>query len=167
MIREWLKKLKAGSAPGPRTARDNGRGKIPDQVEVLKACYYELRRLGEQIQAHAERAPYPHIAERLKKVAAEKLQSANILKDKIQSYGGTLADAKPEPKWGKNHWERTVRDLEDQRALEANFLERALDLADAAPELSELLRTIAAEQAHHKDILSDLVCKADPQAYQS
>ena len=164
MIRELWKKLQA--IVRLASAR-NGKPDALDPVEVLSIDYQNLRRLAEQIGAHAERAPYPHVAQRLRQIASEKQKTATLLKEKILGLGYDLEESQPIIKSGKNHWERMVQDLEDQKNLETSVLERAVRLADEAPEISALLRKVVAAQLPHKEILLDLVARADPQADQS
>jgi len=139
---------------------------VHDPVEILKVDYHDQLRLAGQIQAHAEKAPYPHVAQRLRQIAREKRQHADLLKEKILSLGGRLDEPSLELRPGKNHWQRMTRDLEDQRELETRFREQATRWLEAAPEISELLEGIAAAEALHKETLLDLIARADPQAEQ-
>lgn len=164
MIRGFCDKLLGILRPTPGR---NGKSRLVGSVNVLTAGYYDLRRLAEQIRSHADRAPYPHVAVRLRQIAQEKEKAIGALKDKLLSLGAPVGEAATEPKSGKNHWERMVRDLEDQKGLEAFFLEHAARVADEAPEIAAFLNKIVAEQLPHKEILLDLVARADPQAEQS
>jgi len=164
MIRELWKRLQAILRP---VSASNGKPKVFEPVEILRRDYHDLQRLAEQIGAHAERAPYPHVAQRLRQIAFEKQKNAAILKEKILSLGHESEGPQPIIKSGKNHWDRMVQDLEDQKTLENSFLEQAVRLADEVPEISDLLRRVVAAQLPHKEILLDLVARADPQATQS
>lgn len=164
MIVDVLKKLRATLKPA---SVENGGPKDLDPIEILRLSYHDLSRLAQQIDNHAQRAPYPHTAERLRRIAAEKRQRAMSLKEQVLSLGGKLEEPDLDLKSGKNHWERMVRDLEDQRALETSFLDRAFRLAEEKPHISELLKRIVDEHVSHKEILLDLVTRADPQADQS
>lgn len=148
-------------------AAKNGKAKALPAIEVLTAGYNDLRRLTEQIKVHAERAPYPHVTARLRQMASEKERLAAALREKILGMGGALKEPVTALKSGKNHWERMVQDLEDQKSLEAFLLEQATLLADESPEIGDLLSRIAADQSPHREILLDLIARADPQAEQS
>jgi hypothetical protein len=150
----------------PATAK-NGKAKVLPPVEALTTGYNDLWRLTEQIKVHAERAPYPHVAARLRQMAAEKERLTAALREKILGMGGVLKEPRAALKPGKNHWERMVQDLEDQKSLEAFLLEHATLLADEAPEVGDLLSRVAADQSPHREILLDLIARADPQAEQS
>ena len=161
MIRELWQKL---SGIFRHASGENGKSKILDPAEILRTDYHDLRRLAEQLGSHAERAPYPHVAERLRQIASEKRKSTSILKEKLLSLESEVEESPLDLKSGKNHWERMVQDLADQKALENSFLEQAVRLADEAPEISDLLRKVVAAQLPHKEALLDLVARADPQA---
>jgi len=164
VIVELLKKMRAIFKPA---SRENGKPDLLDPVQALRAGYHDLCRLAEQIQSHAERAPYPHVANRLRQIASEKRISAGILREKILNLGAAPEEPKLNLKSGKNHWERMVQDLDDQKALETDLSERAFRLAEQAPEISDFLRAVVAAQLPHKEALLDLIARADPQADQS
>jgi len=145
----------------------NGETRSVGPAEALRESYRQTSNLAEQINLHAEKAPYPHVAERLRQIAGEKRSNANRLREKILGLGGRLEEAPGDTKSAKNHWERMVRDLSDQKALENSLLERAALLVEQAPELAELLRDIVAAQRPHKETLLDLIARADPQAEQT
>jgi hypothetical protein len=161
---ELLKRIQARLR---RAAATNGNPEGLDPIGILKASFQDLRTLAEQINGHAERAPYPHIGQRLRQIAVEKRLTANLLRDKILHLGGRLEELPLDLKSGKNHWERMVQDLRDQKALENSLLEQTTLLAEAAPEICDLLREIAAAQLPHREALLDLIARADPQAEQS
>ncbi len=142
----------------------NGDPNIKDPEEALRISYRHLLRLADQIQAHAEQAPYPQVAARLREIALQKRDCANLLREKIGVPSEESMKSRLEIKSGKNHWERMVRDWEDQKALETKLLDEALLLASDAPEAGDLLRKVASAQAPHKQMLLDLVARADPQA---
>lgn len=100
----------------------------------------------------------------LRTIAEEKRSSAGLLKNEIVRLGGKPAEPGKEIKSGNNHWERINRDLEDESELENQLLKHAAVLAEEAPETSELLKRIVAEQAPHRTSLLNIVARADPQA---
>jgi hypothetical protein len=164
VILDLVKKLRAILRPA---SVRNGKPELLSPIGILRANYYDLLRLAEQIHAHAERAPYPHVGQRLRQIALEKRKAVDTLREKILSLRGVLEEPQLDLKSGKNHWKRMVRDLEDQKALETRFLEHAARLAEEAPEISDLLKEIVAAQVSHKETLLDLVARADPQADQT
>jgi len=161
VLRENLKALFRLKTQGDRTSSTH------DPVEILQLSYRDLLRLARQIDVHADQAPYPHVAQLLRRMASEKRQRAETLKEKILSLGGDTGDGDPEIRLGKNHWERVSIDIEDQRLLERQFLERASLLAEKAPEVSSLLQQIVTAELPHREIFLDLLARADPQADQA
>ena len=151
---------------GP-TSVQNGKSKALDPIQILEESYRDLCSLTRQLDSHAERAPYPHVARRLRQMAEEAGSSANLLRDKILSSGKRIEEIPGGVKSGKNHWERMAQDLSDEREIETRFLERAALVDEAAPEAAELLRQIAASRRPHIDALLDLIVRADPQAEQT
>ena len=145
----------------------NGKSKSADPVDILIESYRDLCSLAAQISRHAEKAPYPHMARLLRRLAQEKQSSADLLRDKLLGAGTRLEEMAFEIKSGKNHWERMAQDLNDHRALETRLLERATLIGEQAPETAEFLRRIAAAQRPHMEALLDLIARADPQADQT
>jgi hypothetical protein len=145
----------------------DGKPKPDDPVDILIESYRDLRGLAEQISRHAEKAPYPHMAQVLWRLAQEKQSSADLLREKLLGAGRRLEEPAFALKTGKNHWERMTQDLNDHRAIETRLLERALLIDEQAPETAELLRRIATAQRPHTDALLDLIARADPQAEQT
>jgi hypothetical protein len=98
---------------GLETSENNGT--VRDPAEALKRVYRAQLRLAEQIKTHAQGAPYPHVAESLRRVADEKLLSCETLKQTLMKLG-SYVEAKPTLtiKAGRNHWERMAQDVNDQ-----------------------------------------------------
>ncbi len=136
-------------------------------VEALTTIYSSLIQLAGQIEAHADSAPYPHVASRLRQIAREKENNAATLKQRIQRLGGWVGEASPMPISGKNHWQRLMKDLDRQRELEYLLSIHEPRLITESPELAETLRQLRAGEATHRRALMQLVAVADPQASQT
>jgi hypothetical protein len=160
---EFLKRLCSLS----RCGRQNGEAERSDPIDVVKRSYRRLCALARQLDDHAEKAPYPQFAARLRQMAAEKRASAGRLRERIVRLGAAVDEPSREVRSARNHWERVVQDLQDQKALETDFFDQATLLGDERPELAELLSEVAASQHPHTDTLLDLVARADPQANQT
>lgn len=145
----------------------NGRSESDDPVDVLKDSYRDLTRLAAQVSNHAARAPYPGVAERLRRIAEEKHAGAELIRAKLVAAHQTLDEAALEINSGANHWERMAQDLSDHSALETRLLERAARIEEKSPEYAELLRGIAQSQSHHVRAFMDMIARADPQAQQT
>jgi hypothetical protein len=138
-----------------------------EPIEALTSAYNQLVQLASQIDSHADAAPYPHVAKRLRSIAAEKRESAEQLKKAIQSRRGWVPEPAKSVAAGKNHWERIGRDLSDQRAFE-NFLAWSEPRLSAAyPELTDFLLKLKNREVAHREALAELLALADPQATQT
>lgn len=163
MLQQLIKKARERIGFGlPR----DGRPGPADPILRLTKYYGELLRLEQQIESHAERAPYPHVAEKLRRIAREKRELASTMRGKIPALEKYAGEPPSTIKSGKNHWERMVQDLEDQKALDEGLTGPGETLAGHDPELSRVLLDIVAAQASHKDDFRDLIARSDPQAYQ-
>ncbi len=147
--------------------KGNGDRELIDVVDILIKHCQNLIRLAKQITAHAERAPYPHVAQHLRQISLEQQNSANALKEKILYLGGNPQEANLELRTGKNHWARILQDIKDQKELENQLSADASRLALKSPEITDLLRQIVSGEVSHRETLQDLVARADPQANQS
>lgn len=136
-------------------------------MKMLDDLHRELSNLAMQIAAHAERAPYPHVATRLREIAAEKRAAAGFLREQLPLSGRATGQGSFAAKAARNHWERMAQDLNDHRVLETRLIENAARLDEAAPETADLLRRIAASQRHQAKIFLDFIARADPQAHQT
>jgi len=158
------KKLEALLLP-ERSADDGTRQLEP--VAVLQLVHQRILQLASQIESHAELAPYPQVAERLRKIADEKRDSANRLKEIIENLHGSIREGSQLPTTGKNHWQRLNRDLEDQRALEDLLSRYEFTLTRQVPGVATFLRQFERMHEAHTRSLTQLIAVADPQANQT
>jgi len=135
-------------------------------VDSLLGAYELISKLASQIESHAGRAPYPHVAQQLRRIAAEKHDSARRIKSMIEDLGEQMEPIASEPAPGKNHWERLNVDLQNQRMLD-NFLLGLDSNAGEIPQLAEILQELKIDQKSHRRSLSNLLALADPQANQT
>jgi len=143
----------------------NGHSESDDPVDILQDSYRDLSRLAAQISNHAARAPYPGVVERLRRIAAEKQASADLIRPRLLAAHRTLDEATLDINSAGNHWERMGLDLSAHSALETRLLERAARLEEKSPDLAELLRQIVRSNNHHVRAFMDLIARADPQAH--
>jgi hypothetical protein len=146
-------------------AKTNGMPRDP--AIALKKVHLAQLRLATQIKAHAELAPYPHVAQQLDHISTEKLKACEALREvlsKLEIYIGH--EAPDEIYSGGNHWERISRDVHDQSALEQTLRELTGLLFHEAPEVSEFLSRMLVSERAHRGVLTGLLMRADPQAHQ-
>lgn len=143
---------------------NNSRTETP--IEGLALAHELLLKLANQIELHAAGAPYPHIAQTLRRIATQKYDSAKKLKTVIESLGEKPKFPNGDPRPGTNHWERLNLDLQDQIALD-DFLFTLELKAGETPEIPQIVQDLRISQKSHRQILSDLIAIADPQATQT
>ena len=144
-----------------------GRRRHNDVRTALAGDYAELLRLAGQIRAHGALAPYAYVRDQLSQMAQGKEERAALLRAKVAPLGDIGADQAAEPYVGRNHWERMVRDLEEQRDLEDQLVSDLIFAEEKSPEIGELLREIIAGERADREVLAEMLAKADPQATQS
>ena len=140
--------------------------RIETPIESLALAHELLLKLANQIEVHAAGAPYPHIAQTLRRIATQKYDSAKKLQTIIESFGEKPESPRGEPRPGRNHWERLNLDLQDQIALD-DFLFTLELKAGETPEIPQVVQDLRISQKSHRQILSDLIAIADPQATQT
>lgn len=165
MIRFLLKKLQNLLLPERNT--DN-LGRTMTTADLLASLYERISQLAEQLEAHAGQAPYPQVTDRLRAIAQEKRSIADLLKQFGGNARGSSRGAlNRSPVTGKNHWERLIRDLEEQRALDDFLIRHQATLVQAVPGTADLLDRIKTTHEAHRRALLKMVAVADPQAHQS
>jgi hypothetical protein len=135
-------------------------------AEALVHAHRLISQLADQIDAHAARAPYPHVARQLGQIATEKRDAANWLRIRIENMGERPGPALADLKLAHNHWQELNLDLKDQIALE-DFLLRQEPMMRGATGVAETLEKLRELQKPHRRILTTLIGFADPQANQS
>ena len=106
------------------------------------------------------------MAERLRRIANEKWNSGNRLKQIIEKLHGSIPEQLQFSGTGKNHWQRLIRDLEDQKELD-DLLSRYESLDRQLPEITDFLQGLKTMDDSHRQSLTQLIAVADPQAAQT
>jgi rubrerythrin len=136
-------------------------------MDVLRLIHQRVSQLAQQIESHAELAPYPQVAERLRRIASEKRDSGNRLKQIIEKLHGAVTEGSQPSTTGKNHWQRLIRDLEDQKALDDLLSRYEFIVTRQVPELADFLQELKTIHETHRRSLTQLTAVADPQASQT
>jgi hypothetical protein len=164
MLRYLFKKLGKLLLP-ERGSGDGARSMEP--VDVLLLLYQRISRLAEQIESHADFAPYPQVTERLCRIAAEKHDISNRLKEIIENLHGSIREPLQPQATGKNHWQRLIRDLEEQEAIDDLLSRYEFTLIRQVPGITDFLQDLRSIHERHRKFLVQLIAMADPQANQT
>lgn len=134
-------------------------------ADGLEAAHDEILRLARQIEYHAELAPYPFMAERLKRISGEEERSARLLGDRLMALGRQpLAASSGAIRTGRNSWERLIQDTDDYRALLRRLSQLWVRWDDESAEDAAVIRSVLDASARNRDALNDLVARSDPHA---
>jgi len=164
MFRYLFKKLEELLLPERTT--DNGAGAL-EPVDAVQLIHERNSQLAQQIESHAQLAPYPQVAERLRRIAGEKRATGNRLKDIIEHLHGSISERTQAVATGKNHWQRLIRDLEDQKALDDLLSRYEFIVTRQVPEVADFLQELKTIHEAHRRSLTQLIAVADPQATQT
>jgi len=164
MLHYLFKKLEELLLPERQT--DDG-ARYQEPVDVFRSIHQRISQLAQQIESHAELAPYPQVAERLRRIAGEKRDIGNGLKKIIENLHGSITEGTQHSATGKNHWQRLIRDLEDQRALDDLLSRYEFIVTRQVPEVAGFLRELKTTDEAHRRSLTQLIAVADPQATQT
>ena len=164
MLHYLFKKLEELLLPERRI--DDG-AQYLEPVDMLRLIHERISQLAQQIESHAELAPYPQVAERLRRIAAEKRDSGNRLKQIIENLHGSVTEGSQRSATGKNHWQRLIRDLEDQKGLDDLLSRYEFIVTRQVPEVADFLRELKTLNEAHRRSLTQLIAVADPQATQT
>lgn len=134
-------------------------------ADGLESAHDEIVRLARQLEAHAEVAPYPQVAERLRQLSDDEGRNAGFLAERLMRLGRQPSNAvRGELRTGRNSWERMVRDSEDYRGLLRHLSQLWVRWDDESIEDAAVIRTVLDAATRNRDAVNDLVARADPHA---
>lgn len=134
-------------------------------ADGLEVAHDEIVRLARQIESHAEVAPYPQVAERLKRISGDEERNARHLADRLMKLGRQPSTAvRGALRTGSNSWERMVRDSEDYRGLLRQLSQLWVRWDDESADDAAVIRVVLDAATRNRDALNDLVARADPHA---
>lgn len=131
----------------------------------LQTLHGEYRRLARQIESHVDVAPYPQVADRLRRLVEEGEGNARRIADRLVTLGRHLRDEDAGPiRGGRNSWERLVVDLEDYRGLLRRLSGLWTRWDDEHPEDAALVHALRDSAVSHREEVVDLLARSDPHA---
>lgn len=138
------------------------RSAVADEWEAL---YGEYRRLERQLDEHAEKAPYPQVASRLKALLGSEGENAASVSARLAVLGRYAeSDAAAQLRDGCNSWERLSGTLDDYRALIRTLGQLLVRWDDESPEDAILVRDLRERAQFGRMEISDMISRADPHA---
>jgi hypothetical protein len=134
-------------------------------ADELEALYSEYRRLERQLDEHAEKAPYPQVATRLKALLVNEGENAASVSARLAVLGRYAeSDATARLRDGSNSWERLIGNLDDYRALIRTLGQLFVRWDDESPEDALLVRDLRERAQFGRMEISDMISRADPHA---
>jgi hypothetical protein len=134
-------------------------------ADELEALYAEYRRLERQLDEHAEKAPYPHVATRLKVLLVNEGENAASVSARLAALGRYAeSDVSARLRDGSNSWERLIGTLDDYRALIRTLGQLFVRWDDESPEDALLVRGLRKRAQFGRMEISDMISRADPHA---
>ncbi|HXG18795.1 MAG TPA: ferritin family protein [Methylomirabilota bacterium] len=134
-------------------------------LEILRDEYIDEAKDAVQFEEHARRMAYPHLRERLLRIAEEEKAHVAWLKEQILALGGEAPHTTFTVKNGKNSWECLLLDVEEEKRDCATMLEHLYSVVERAdPAIAEGLRRIREEEKRHREEILELLLKSDPYA---
>ncbi len=136
--------------------------RVADELETL---YAEYRRLERQLDEHAERAPYPHVAGRLKALlATEEVNAASVAARLAELGRYAETNGAVVLRDGASNWERLLGTLEDYRSLVRHLGQLKARWHDDRPEDAMLVSGLRDQASRNRSEISDMIARADPHA---
>ena len=134
-------------------------------MDEWEALYGEYRRLERQLDEHAEKAPYPQVASRLKALLGSEGENAASVSARLAVLGRYAeSDAATQLRDGCNSWERLSGTLDDYRALIRTLGQLLVRWDDESPEDAILVRDLRERAQFGRMEISDMISRADPHA---
>ncbi len=136
--------------------------RVADELETARG---EILRLRRQLEAHAELAPYPQVAERLLELQRAEEANARVLAERLIALGRPAPVDRLGPvRGGRNAWERMAVTLEDYRSLLRRLTQLWVRWDDEHPEDAALVRRVLDSATADRDAVVDLLARSDPHA---
>ena len=139
----------------------DGRQKL---LEILRREYTEEMESTLQFFRHADCMHYPQFRERLLRIAKDEQKHAQWLEERIIALGGEIPHVSFTPEEGFNSWECLRLDLEEERHCRADLIDRLPLVEKIDPETAKILTRILKEEENHREQITDMLMRSDPEA---
>ncbi|MBI4522239.1 MAG: ferritin-like domain-containing protein [Deltaproteobacteria bacterium] len=133
-------------------------------LSLLCREYIEETKTSMQYRRHAQRMRYPQFRERLLRIAEEEQKHAQWLEKRVTALGGEVPRISFAPEDGWNSWEQLRLDLDEEKRCIWDLEDQLIILDQIDPETAKLLRRILEEEINHRETITDMLIRSDPQA---
>ena len=134
-------------------------------ADELEKVHDEISRIVRQLESHAEAAPYPHVAERLRGIQSADEEASGALARRLVELGRQPnGSAHGAVKSGRNSWERLNVTVEDYRGLMRQLTQLWVRWDDEHPADAALIRDLIDAATRNREDLLDLAARSDPHA---
>lgn len=134
-------------------------------ADELEKVHDEILRLLRQLDAHADLAPYPQVAERLRQIRTAEERSERAIAERLVVLGRQPGGRDHRAvRGGGSAWERLVATLADYRALLRQLSQLWVRWDDEHPADAALVRSLLDTSTQSREALLDLVARSDPHA---
>ena len=136
-------------------------------LDFLREEYLDEVKDAAQFEAHAERMIYPQFRERLQRIAQEEKAHVEWLRNKILALGGELPQRSVlNIEKAGNAWENLLIDVDEEKRDAVHVLTRLYTVAERVdPEIAAGLRRMHEEETRHRDEITQMLMRSDPQAF--
>jgi rubrerythrin len=142
-----------------------GAAKGYDRVlNILRSRYADERQHAARFVQHAQKMQYPQFREELLRIAADESKHADWIAEKINELGGSLPSEPAVSPTTRNSWQYLLDDLEEERQCSAELETEILTLSSDHPQVAELLQRIDEEEHRHRNQITEMLMRSDPQA---
>jgi hypothetical protein len=135
-------------------------------ADALLELHGTCKRLARQLEEHADRAPYPQFAERLREIVAQQEDNALKLSARLAELGRNATENGAGPtRDGRSSWDRLRLSLEDYRGLIRQLSQLKARWDDERPADAALVAELRDRSLAHREVLVDLLARSDPHAF--
>jgi len=133
-------------------------------VGILSRCYEQERQHVLRFRRHAEKMHYPQFRQTLARIAAEADKHADLLAEKIKSFGVRVPEVMQTPVGSGNSWSLLLQDLEEERRSAERLYDQMRDIGADFPDILEILHRIDQDNREHRAAIREILMRSDPQA---
>ena len=132
-------------------------------IKILNENYSKEVAIAKMMDEHSEIIPFDFLRERLKRVAEDERRHAEMLRQKIIEFGGSvnpmpkIFDIKTDSIHTEKGLRKLIADLEFDKEIYEDYISQINKIENN--DIRDLLRRIVDDEIRHKDILMDLVMR--------